>query len=239
MPLLRRPRSAVSYVSECLFIKGCMDGDGMLPQRHVWEALEQKGPLNVTIDGEAAAEWFRRVASYTADLVSLCMLCQIIKPKTIFEIGTYHGSGALHLACNSPAADVFTLDLAPDLSSKLQTTDMDRLYIQEHARTDRMFFEGRPEARQIQQLFGDSAEFDFTPWRERVDLFFIDGAHSYSYVRNDTLKALECCHPGSIIAWHDYGRFGVNGVSRMLHEFAAQGHELYRIPGGSLAYMRV
>jgi hypothetical protein len=45
--------------------------------------------------------------------------------------------------------------------------------------------------------------------------------------------------PGSIIVWHDYGRFGINGVSRWLHEFAAQGRELYRVPGGSLAYMRV
>jgi hypothetical protein len=85
----------------------------------------------------------------------------------------------------------------------------------------------------------DSAKFDYSPFNRRVDLFFIDGAHSYPYVRDDTLKALECCRPGSVIAWHDYGRHGVNGVSRWLHEFS-RGRKIYCIPGGgSLAYMRV
>ena len=44
--------------------------------------------------------------------------------------------------------------------------------------------------------------------------------------------------PGSVIAWHDFGRFGVNGVTRWLREFS-RNHAVYCVPGGSLAYMRI
>jgi hypothetical protein len=235
--LLRRPMSAVRYASECLFVKGYLNGRGMLPQRPVWEVTGHSEPLNIVIDGDAAADWFMNTASFTVDLTSLCMICRIVNPKIIFEIGTLLGSSTLHLACNSPQAQVFTLDLPPGGKALLNTTAADHWYIDSSQATPRTYFEGKSEASQITRLYGDSAEFDFTPWRGRVDFFFIDGAHSYSYVRNDTLKALECCHKGSVIAWHDYGRFGVNGVSRWLHEFASQGHPIYRAPGGSLAYL--
>jgi predicted O-methyltransferase YrrM len=231
--------SALRYAGECLFLNGYLDGRGILPQRPVWEVTGHAEPLSVVIDGEAAVEWFMNTASYTADLVSLCMLCKILDPKIVFEIGTLRGSGALHLALNSPNAQIFTLDLLPDTQTLLTTTAADLWHIDAHRGTRRMFFGGKAEAGRIVQLYGDSAQFDFSRWSRSVDLFFIDGAHSYSYVRNDTAKALECCHKGSLIAWHDYGRFGVNGVSRWLNEFASQGRQIYRVPGGSLAYMIV
>lgn len=239
VPLWRNPRTALSYVSECMFLRGCLNGDRGLPQHNVWKALGRATAVNVTIDCNAAADWFGGNASFASDLVSLCMLCQILNPRVIFEIGTYHGSGTLHLASNSPEAKVFTLDLPAGGASTLHTTTVDLEHIREHRATRQMFFDDRPEETRITRLNGDSATFDFTPWRHRVDLFFIDGAHSYEYVRNDTMKAFDCCHPGSVIAWHDYGRFGVNGVSRWLDHLAAQGNEIHRVTGGSLAYMRV
>ncbi len=81
--------------------------------------------------------------------------------------------------------------------------------------------------------------FDFTPYHGKVDLFFIDGAHSYEYVRSDSHHALECMHQGGVIVWHDYGRWGVNGVSRFLHELRKSGREIYRLPGSSLALLKV
>jgi hypothetical protein len=90
-------------------------------------------------------------------------------------------------------------------------------------------------ASKIQPLFGDSASFDYSPFIDRIDLFFIDGAHSYEYVRSDTLNALKCCRPGGVIAWHDFGRAGVNGVSRWLVEFSKQ-YPVFAVPGGSLAF---
>jgi hypothetical protein len=121
----------------------------------------------------------------------------------------------------------------------LAVTKMDHNIVLDHEQTKQMVFDGKPEARRIHCLYGDSATFDFSPFLGKVDLLFIDGAHSYEYVRNDTLRAGPCCKAGSVIAWHDYGRVGFNGVSKWLHEFAKQGKTIYRIPGGSLVYMQV
>jgi hypothetical protein len=232
------PRMAYQYVSESRFLYRCLFPDHGLLQKPVWEAfgVEQ---VPAVLYGHAALEWFRPAASYTADLVSMCMLCQILKPKVIFEIGTYRGAGALHWAGNAPEAEVYTLDLPPAAAPSLAVTEGDSAHIKVHAETANMEFEGKPEARRIHCLYGDTASFDFSPFAGKVDLFFIDGSHSYEYVRNDTLKAYPCCKPGSVIAWHDYGRLGFNGVSKWLHELRGQGKEIYRIPGGSVAYARV
>jgi predicted O-methyltransferase YrrM len=216
-----------------------MESNKYIRQGYVWEALGADPEITVKFYGDAAMEWFRPAASYTADLVAMCMLCQIVDPKVIFEIGTFHGAGALHWAANAPRADVYTLDLPPESNPRLTTTTSDEMHVEARAGRARMFFEDEPVGQRIHRLYGDSAEYDFTSFARRVDLFFIDGAHSYDYVRNDTVKALSCCHEGSVIAWHDYGRVGFNGVSRWLHEFASQGHDVYRIPGGSLAFMLV
>lgn len=226
------PREAVSYAGECLFLDRILHGKQDLPQRHVWEVLGVSTSVSITICPTATTEWFGHLASSTgADMVALCAIVQIIKPKVIFEIGTYRGSSALQLAANASEADVYTLDLAPNQFSVLDTTAADRSIIASRARGQKDL-----QSYKIHCLYGDSATFDFSPFHKRVDLFFIDGAHSYEYVRNDTLKALDCVHKGSVIAWHDYGRCGVNGVTRWLHEFR-EGRPIYRVVGGSLAYM--
>lgn len=240
--LVKSPRLMVHYATECLFLYrlfGQVDG---LPQVSVWQGLglpDQEQDIGVAICTEAAQEWFRSMPSYGVDLIALCMLSRIVRPKLILEIGTLRGSSALHFAMNSPHAQVYTLDLPPSQKPSLTTTIMDNIHVDHHAERARYYFGGRPEEERVHCLFGDSATFDFSPFFGRVDLFFIDGAHSYEYVRNDTLKALQCVRPSGVIAWHDYGRSGVNGVTRWLHELRDEGREICRIPGGSLAYMQV
>jgi predicted O-methyltransferase YrrM len=237
---LRKPRKIVSYASECLFLARQLHPNGDLPQVQVWDHFGIKPTLPVVLAGDAGdSEWFRPIASYTVDLIAMCMLCQIVKPSVIFEIGTYHGSGALHWALNAPTATVYTLDLPPQKRPELHTTVVDQYHIRERSTAEStMVFAGRPEAERIRCLLGDSARFDFAPYFQRVDLFFVDGAHSYEYVTCDTRSALACCKPGGVIAWHDYGRSGVNGVSKVLHKLAANGYPINRVPGGSLAYTR-
>jgi hypothetical protein len=53
-------------------------------------------------------------------------------------------------------------------------------------------------------------------------------------VKSDTQNALKCCHRGSVIAWHDYGRAQF-GVTRYLDEMAEE-REIYVVPCGSLAF---
>jgi predicted O-methyltransferase YrrM len=225
------PKRVLFYVGENLFAYRTFFRNG-LPPKNIYEVFPARPSEQVSLAFLENA-WFHSIPSYTADIVSLCLLARLSKPKVIFEIGTLAGYTAVHFALNAPEARIFTLDLGPEDRSSLPTTVMDDSFISKH--------EHRPKALeqfpQVTCLYGDTAKFDFSPYRGLVDLFFIDGAHSYEYVRNDSLKAMECTHPGSVIAWHDYGRYGVNGVSRWLEEFATD-RQICRIPGGSLAFMR-
>jgi hypothetical protein len=234
LSFIRRPVQGVGYVGECLFLERMMHPNGDLPQRQVWDVLGAKSDIPLVLSPRALGDWFTQVASWQADLIGLCMLCKLTNPKRIFEIGTLHGSSAFQMALNAPQAEVFTLDL--EGPQHLKTTDVDRHYAAE-GKKRKLVFVGFPEEQRIRTLYGDSATFNFDPFRSSIDLFFIDGAHSYDYVKADTMKALTCMREGGIIAWHDYGRCGVNGVSKWLNQFRAEGNDVQRIPGGSLAYM--
>jgi len=154
---------------------------------------------------------------------------------------------AFQFALNTPPdSKIYTLDLPrdvtlePRLGSSLADREITRAYIASDSRNQPYFFENTDVARKITLLSGDSATFDYSEFHGKVDFFFIDGAHSYEYARSDTINALKCCHPGSVIAWHDFGRVGVgvDGVSRWVAELSKQ-YEIYSEPRSTVAYMRV
>jgi len=241
MPLWRNPRRFAGYASEMLFFHKSLTNTRGISQKNVFEVL---GNGDAICDVRLALmpgkeHWFHPVSSYAVDIVSLCMLTRLVKPRVIFEIGTLRGYTTLHFALNAAVdVQVYTLDLPSNGTERprLATTYIDDLHIASQKRE--YLFNGSAVEDTIQCLFGDTATFDFTPYNGKVDLFFIDGAHSYEYVRSDTLNALRCCHPGSVVAWHDFGRMGVNGVSKWLVEFSKD-HQIYSVPGGSLAFMVV
>ncbi len=144
------------------------------------------------------------------------------QPRMLFEFGTFTGRTTLNLAACSPDdARVFTLDLKhEDLGkTKFAMYASEELYVNKPA--SGTSFAASPFARKITQLYGDSAAFDFSPWRNQIDFIFIDGAHTYEYVYNDTRHALELLRDGrGTIIWHDY--LMVEGLTRALNELAAQ-----------------
>jgi hypothetical protein len=232
LPCLFDPRLLAFYGTQAMFFYDSLMRNG-LPVKNVREVLPHGEFANVSFFLGSDDFWINDVPSGGSDLVSLCLIVSLICPKRIFEIGTAKGYTALQFAANAPEADVFTLDIPPDSPKALPITVMDEAFEGvEKGET----LKGRAEPNKIHQLLGDSAKFDFSPYHKNIDFFFIDGAHTYEYVKSDTLNALKCCHSGSVIAWHDYGRRGVNGVSRWLHEFAPAHFPVYRVPNGSLAY---
>jgi len=241
LSLLARPGKLVEYASESLFLLKAMTGRRGIPEANVFEVLEAPATSPVQLRLLRGSFGFQPTASLMSDLVALCLLARILEPRRIFEIGTATGSSTLHLALNAPDATVFTLDLPPGDFARvaLRTTLMDDAHIRPSVRGHQPVFLGTEAESRIVALHGDSAAFDFSPYHGNIDLFFVDGAHSYEYVRNDTERALDCVRPGGVIAWHDFGRAGVNGVSRYLRELAAAGRTVYAVPGGSLAFMRV
>ena len=238
--LLHRPRAALAYVQYGLFGWRMIRRQG-LPQRQFHELFETSEHLSVDLLPTTGYLTYWD-ANYAKDLLYLALLVRVLSPSTILEIGTLRGYTALLFALNTPPDTiVYSLDLPPDdsCSPSLPTTVIDDAHVVAHARSAEYLYHAHPAGNKVRQLYGDSAQFDFRPYHEKVDLFFVDGAHSYEYVRSDSLKALSCTRRGGVIVWHDYGRWGVNGVSRWLHELARTGKDICRLPGSSLAILKV
>lgn len=158
----------------------------------------------------------------------LLVIAQLVKARklaAVFEIGTFDGRTTLNLAANlSEPGRVFTLDLPPEDWNRtgLKIACGDENFIKKERSGAR--FAGTPYAARITQLYGDSATFDFTPYEGTMDAVFVDGAHSYEYVKNDTRIALRLLKPsGGLILWHDYG-------SRWWKDLTRAMNELYREP---------
>ena len=153
------------------------------------------------------------------ELTLIAAICAARKPATIFEIGTFDGRTTLNLAENSASdAAIFTLDLP---ASQIDDTahplaSGEDAFVQKSASGTR--FMSSPHACRITQLLGDSATFDFSPYRGAIDLVFVDASHAYDYVLADSRTALNLLSPGGVILWHDYGTGDWPGVNQALNE---------------------
>ncbi len=119
----------------------------------------------------------------------LAALAKVLEAESIFEIGTHLGETTWTVAHNQPTARVYTLDLPGPRSDRGR------------------YFRGTPEAVRITQLVGDTASFDFSPYRRQMDLVFIDASHGYSTVRSDTDAAFGMLSELGMIAWDDHTHY--------------------------------
>lgn len=68
----------------------------------------------------------------------------------------------------------------------------------------------------IVHYFTDSKQFDFSKHADTVDLYFIDGDHSYSGVYYDTKNIFDHKKEDAIVVWHDFkkdNKYNVNVVT--------------------------
>jgi hypothetical protein len=161
-------------------------------------------------------------------LVYLVTIAKELEARRLFEIGTYNGVTALTLAVNLPGATVHTLDLPAGAKPALRlgTSDASNI-IPFSARA----YEGRSEGARVVQHLGDSATFDYAPFRNSFDLVYVDGAHSLDYVSNDTSAAFEIVSDAGAIVWDDYWR-RLPEVAAFLHSLDRA--PLFRLPGSRL-----
>ncbi len=144
------------------------------------------------------------------ELEIISKLVRVRAPQVLFEIGTFDGRTTLNLAAHSPSsAKIYTLDLprAGLDRAGLPLGTHDRKYV-DKPQSGRRFHGADVEHKPI-QLYGDSATFNFRPYRRKVDFLFIDGAHAYHYVLNDSHRALAMCRRPGVILWHDYSPGGL------------------------------
>lgn len=151
------------------------------------------------------------LATPISELAFMALITRAVSPAAIFEIGTFNGRTALNFAINSPEdCVVYTLDLPEggdvpaDVNVGLGSADQ-HLLATRRVGSD---YRGRDEAAKIKQLFGDSREFDFTPYYGKMDIVFVDGGHTYEIAASDTEQAIRMCRPGGVIIWHDFANYG-------------------------------
>jgi hypothetical protein len=183
-----------------------------------------------------------RVEGGVSDLESW-ILCNLAKPaKLIFEFGTATGKTTYLMARSAPQAKIVTLTLAPDQVDLGQHGKGDDAASIRAAKRESAFqtfvYSGSDVEPRIDQRFGDSKVFDESPYAGAVDLIFLDGDHTESYVRTDTHKALNMLRPGGWLLWHDYrGRHTAPGVWRYLNQLAGT-LDLVHIQGTAIVAYR-
>jgi predicted O-methyltransferase YrrM len=166
------------------------------------------------------------------EVAALCRIARHLRPRTIFEFGTFEGETTLQLAVNADA-QIHTLDLPPGRRPASGPGDP---HLDVYPPTPGLRFRNSSHAGRIRQHLADSAAFDEAPFRGSVDLVFVDGCHHYEYVRSDSAKAMAMLAPGGAVVWHDYSAYAP-GVVRALEEIRAA-RPLVHIAGTSLAVLR-
>ena len=169
------------------------------------------------------------------ELYTLCSLANFLKPATVFEIGTFDGNTTLHLALNTPEYTIInTLDIPQDELEKttLKLDSGDAQLIDKKGFRIGQRFLNKEASNKIIQHLSDSARFDYSGFTNKVDMFFVDGAHSYEYVEADTKNAFNTIKDNGIILWHDYSN--ISDVADYLNELS-KSKTIYRINNTSLA----
>jgi predicted O-methyltransferase YrrM len=181
------------------------------------------------------------VVTRTGETQILSSLIMRLRPRKVFEIGTYNGFTALHFAYNTPDdAVIYTLDLPADYEIKVKAEKANYSYddflvveLSKQNINNRIFKKDRHGGK-IRELFGDSMRYDFSPYYGNIDLVFIDGNHSGPFVRSDTENAFKMLSDRGVIIWHDFDYIIHRDVFKYLNDLVKV-HKIYHIPGTRFA----
>lgn len=162
----------------------------------------------------------------------LVAAARIVSATRIFEFGTFLGSTTLNIALNTPDdASIFTLDLDQESAQGLRQDDCDAPLTGIHLSAgSNLDFANTAVSSKIETLFGNSQEFDCSPWAGSIDLVFIDGGHDVPTATCDTNNALLMTkrEKPSCILWHDYGNRDCQALTGYLDQLS-QKIEMFHI----------
>ena len=169
-------------------------------------------------DGEV----YRRLMMFDFEMDVLCNLAK--GSGVVFEIGTNRGYSITNMAYNMSVNSIcHTLDWV----------DRDEW----DAEIGHFFKNDIKMNKRIIQHYGDSTKFDFSPFYETVDLFFIDGGTSHNIISSDSHNAFRCVKKGGFIVWHDFYGLSLDyyGLTKAIIDFVEEyGMKLYFINGTRL-----
>jgi predicted O-methyltransferase YrrM len=234
---LKNLEVARAYCSQSVQRYNQIMGRG-LPARNPVDYLYKEQGIEWTPDARCELPILRRDGGGTqpAESIILATVTRALQPRKIFEIGTFVGKTTSIFILNAPSdAQVFTLDLPEDTpvdSGKYIDTDVQLV---QQRRLARVVHELGLSSR-FTQILCDSMTFDPAPHAGSVELGFIDGAHAYEYVKNDTEKMAVMMADRGLVFWHDYGGAGrFRDLSEYLEDLGKR-IPIFRVPNTTLAW---
>jgi hypothetical protein len=163
------------------------------------------------------------------EIYNIAIIIKHLYPDCIFEFGTFIGVTTLQMALNSKdTAKIFTLNLP--------STEKDTKYSIGNSEEERNLPNLQPGNRfekagmkdKITQLYGDSASYDFSDYKDKMDVILVDASHEYEYVKSDTQHSFAMMKQGGTLIWHDYPN--APGVYRYLNELSGK-MKIYHLVG--------
>ena len=152
----------------------------------------------------------------------LAAIASYLRPKKMFEFGTFTGTTTKLLAEACPTAEIETIDLPagqfewdPWVGEVIGMAFRDGSY-------------------PITQHRQDSRRFDFGSREGLYDLVYVDASHQHEDVVIDSRNALRLVKAEGLVVWDDY-QPGTMGVVTALNELYKEGTQIVRIAASRLA----
>lgn len=147
--------------------------------------LHQQGKLNLK------ELTFIAGGSGVLDYMFLKQIALMSGSKEYMEIGTYIGE---------------SINILTDCCNKLYSVTLPEESLENYfVQSKNADYQGRlSHNEKIIHYYTDSKVFDFSKHADSVDLYFIDGDHSYQGVYSDTKNIFSNRNEQSIVVWHDF-----------------------------------
>lgn len=212
---------------------------------HELDTVFSPGPFGPTLDTEVSfiGRGPIMVPGGTSDAEAWILAVLAKRADQLFEFGTCTGKTAYLWSRNAPDnAKITTITLAPSQQHEYvkgpNDTDEDTSFALNESAFEEFLYSNSAVADRVQQLYGDSKQFDETPFLAWADLVFVDGSHAQSYVESDSVKAMRIVKPGGLVLWHDYAGPGhAPGVYAALNALAYT-VPLHHVDGTTFAVWR-
>jgi predicted O-methyltransferase YrrM len=164
--------------------------------------------------------------------------------KKIFEFGTCSGKTTYLMGLNSSDdTRIVSITLNPDDLNDIKKKNTDnkvsfRNIIQESIYEKFLFSEKEVE-KKIEIIFQNSLDLEHNKYKNKIDLIFIDGGHTYSVVKSDSEKSFDMLNSSGIILWHDYvpGKRSSKDVVKYINEISKH-RKIYKIKNTSLCIFK-
>ena len=203
-----------------------------------------RGPKKEVIIKSFSISSNNEIVGMTSDLEAWIIASLSKISKNIFEFGTCSGKTTYIMGLNSSDdTKIISLTLNPneidEVSKKNEDNKISFRNIINESIYSKFLFSGDEVEKKIEVIFKNSLYFNHKDYKNKMDLIFIDGGHTYSVVKSDSEKSFDMIKKNGIILWHDYvpGKRSAKDVVKYIHEIS-KNKKLYSIKGTSLVYYK-